>query len=299
MGKFDTRAELLLLTSGERTGLMKILSPKNQPLAAPEGLAAGTTMYLSAAINPSETLDEIERMVRADDPEAADQMRASFDSVTLGEGEKISPRKDIIDNLREPLLFSFGFSRPYSPESPRFTLSIGHRSKSAIERVVEKLRTMVGLIDRDVRGTTVYDAPTPFKLSVALTNDRLLFGSTASVEDALQTTRDSGLAPDPTFKKTLELAPKEAWLVLYVDGKRLYEGVAELAKFKAALMQQQMTGNIGAGIAYGMAEAFSPGETDNSAAMRRVAEFQSSGIFTLTTTSDGIRFTLLNLAAEK
>lgn len=299
MGKFDTRAELLLLTSGERTGLAKILSPKNQPLAAPEGLPVGTTMYVSMGINPSETLEEIERMVRADDPEAADQMRASLESVPLGEGEKISPRKDIIDNLREPILFTFGLARPYSPESPRFTLSIGHRDKSAIERVIEKVRPMVGLLDRDVRGMTVYDAPTPFKLSIALTNDRLIFGSTASVEDALQTTQDSGLASDPTFKKTLDLAPREAWLVLYVDGKRLYEGVAELAKHKMALMQQQMTGNIGAGIAYGMAEAFSPGETDNSAAVRRVAEYQSSGILTITTTSDGIRVNMLNLAAEK
>lgn len=298
-GRYDTRVEAMLLTSGERTGLMKILSPKNRPVAAPDGISADTAMFMTAAINPAEVLEEIERMVRADDPEAADQMRESLDSMTLGEGEKISPRKDIIENLREPLTFSFGFVKPYSPESPRFTLSIGHRSKPAIERVVEKLRTMVGLLDRDVRGTTVYDAPAPFKLSIALTNDSVVFGSTNSVEEALQTGRDAGLAPDPTFKRTLDLAPKEAWLTLYVDGKRLYEGIAELAKHKMSLMQQQMTGNIGAGIAYGMAEAFSPGETDNSAAMRRVAEYQSAGILTVTTTSDGIRVALLNGVPEK
>jgi hypothetical protein len=298
-GRCDTRVEIMLLTSGERTGLMKILSPKNRAVGAPDGISADTTMFMSAALNPAETLDEIERMIRANDPEAADEMRESLESVTLGEGEKISLRKDIIDNLREPLTFTFGLAKPYSPESPRFTVSIGHRSKSAIERVVEKFRTMVGLLDRDVRGTTVYDAPVPFKLSVALTNDSVIFGSTNSVEEALQTGRDAGLAPDATFKRTLELAPKEAWLMLYVDGKRLYDGIAELGKHKVSLMQQQMTGNIGAGIAYGMAEAFSPGETDNSAALRRVAEFQSAGILTVTTTSDGIRVSLLNGVPDK
>ncbi len=297
-GKTDSRTECLLLTSGERTGLMKILTPKNKPVAAPGGVGNEAAFFGSAALSVPEILDEVERMIRTTDPEAADSMRDSMQSVPLGENETISPRKDIIDNLREPITMAMGFAKPYSPQSPRFHISIGHKNKAAMERVIEKVRTLAGFSDRDVKGNTVYD--TPFGLSLGITNDTAYFGSAASIDTAIQGGDDASISGDPEFKRCLEIAPKEAWFVFYTDARRMYEAAAELAKHKDAMMQQGMTGNVGAMAGYGMLTGLlGDSEKPDADGLRRLAELQGSGMATIATTSDGIRITIFNLAPKK
>ncbi|MBI5864228.1 MAG: hypothetical protein HZB38_06950 [Planctomycetes bacterium] len=295
-GRVESRMEMMVLTAGERSGLMKILTPKNRPFGIPKTISADTSFFLSAALNPPDVVDEIERMVRAGDPDAADQMRESLESVEVGEGEKISIRKDIIANLREPLTFGIGFTKPVTPKSGRFGVSIGHSNKQALERVIEKIKGMTGLIDHDVQGTVVYDMPAPLSLSLCVASDAVIFGTTATVEAALESSAGAGLADDATFKKTMELMPKEGWMLFYVDGRRLFEAIAELAKERQSLMQQMMMGKIEVAIAYGMMASM--GEDATPEALRKMAENQNSGAFALTTTADGLRLTGINIAPE-
>lgn len=297
-GKCDSRAEMLLVTSGERTGMMKILTPKNKAVAAPPGVSSDAMLFGVAALSVPEILDEIERAIRATDPEAADSMRDSMQSMPLGEGEAISPRKDILDNLREPIALSIGFAKPYSPQSGRLHLSIGHKNKAALERVIEKVRTLAGFSDRDVKGNTVYD--TPFGLSLAVTSDTAYFGTAASIDTAIQGGEGASIAGDAEFKRCLEVAPKEAWLVFYANAARMYEAAAELSKYKDSMMQQGMTGNVGAAIGYGILQGLvGESEKPDLDTLKKMGEIQSSGIATVATTPDGIRFTMINLAPKK
>lgn len=296
--EFESKIEALLLLSGERTGLAKLLSMKNRPVSPAATVSAENSFYAGLNANVTEILDELERMIRRDDPDAADQMRASIESIELPDGQTLNPRKEVLEHLRAPLTFALTFRQPYGPQSTHMLLTLGHRDKAALARFLEQLSSMFPgmLIQREVRGTLVYENLF-LGFSLASTNDALIIGTTNAVDTALQTpTPVKSLAADPTFQRAAALAASEAWGVVYVDSRRVFEAAIELAKNKDASTTTQPA-NL---IALGIVEAFTNGIEENELdTVRRLAAYQAPSIITLTTTPAGIRIVQVQLVPGK
>jgi len=297
---FESRLEAMLLISGERTGLAKIFSMKNRPVMPPPSVSADNFIYASMNANATEMLDEIERMIRRDDPEAADEMRASLESMELPDGETLSLRKELLENLREPLTFAMAFQRPYGPQSTQLQLTLGHRDQQALSRFLEKASSLSGgmMTEREVRGTLAYDLAFG-GFSLAPTDQAIIAGTTNAVEAALETPVPArNLAADPGFKRAAALAPREAWGLVYVDSRRMFEAALEMAKNRAALMATQFT-NPANTIALSIVEAFTMGiDEDQLDAARQLARYQAPTIITVATTPDGIRLTQIQLMPD-
>jgi hypothetical protein len=320
---FESKLESLLLISGERAGLAKILSMKNRPVAPPASISADNLLYASLGANLTEIIDEIERMIRRDDPAAADELRAGLESMPLPDGGTLNIRKELLETLREPLTFAMAFQRPYGPQSTRLRLSVGHRDKDAVARFLEKLSSLpqLPMVERELLGTLVYDIPF-FSFSLAPTDDAILVGTTNAVDAALQTPApQESLAADALFKRAAALGPSEAWGVLYMDSRRMFEAALEMAKNKEALVASQfsnpasmfallLTELFTAGIdeefsnpasmfALLLTELFTAGiDEDRIDAAGRLARYQGSTLITVATTPEGIRFTQIQLAPD-
>ncbi|MFO0838527.1 MAG: hypothetical protein U1D55_08350 [Phycisphaerae bacterium] len=292
--KYDSSVDVMLLLEGERTGLAKILSPKNAEFAPPLDASGETAMCLSMHLNPADVLDEILRITRQMDPERADEMAHEMESVPVG-GERVNIRKDIVDNLSEPVTMSLSFARPFGTDSPRVLFSINHRNRAALQRVLELTPL---LTPRDLQGTTIFDLPVG-GMSVATTSTRMMLGTLPAVEAGMRATGEGGLSSEAEFKRALALAPREGWLMIYADGRKMLEAAVGLARHREKL-QSAMMNNFATAIAFGIASAtsasFEDGKLDQAG---KLVEYQSPSILTITTTSDGVRATQFNLKPEK
>jgi hypothetical protein len=298
--QFESKLEAMLLLNGERSGLAKILSMKNRPVTSPASVPADSFIYASVNANPIEILDELEAMIRRDDPDAADEMRASTESLELPGGEKVSLRKELLEKLCEPLTFAMAFQRPYGPQSTWLQLTLGHRDKEAVACFLENVSSLTGetLLKREAHGRLAYDLAYG-GFSLAPTDKAIIAGTTNAVDAGLQAP-DPGqsLAADPGFQRATALAPREAWGVLYVDSRRLFETAFEMAKNKDALTAGQVA-NPANLIALGIVEAFTMSIDDNQIdAARQLAKYQAPSIITVATTPDGIRLTQIQLRPE-
>lgn len=294
---YDSKLEALLEMTGERTGLAKILSLKNRPAALPSTAGAETCMTFSANLVVSDLLDEVERIIRQSDPAEADQMHSAMSAVPMGENAKVDLRKELFDQLREPLALSVGFTKPYDLSSARAVLSIGHKSKDAIDRFMAKVsEAMPGtLTDRDLRGVHVYD--TPFKMSVAATSDSVLAGSSAAIDTAVVGGAEGGLANDANYKRAAEFLPKEASMMFYFDGRRMLDAMLEVAKDRETLMMSAMS-NPANMFAAGMAESYGEIKPEQREKARKLLDYATISIGAVTTTDDGLRFTMVALPAK-
>lgn len=296
---YDYMLDAVLLMSGERTGVAKILSMKNRSTAPTAGALTDTCISFNLNLNISEFLDEIERIIRQSDPDEADQMRAAMSAVPLGQDVKVDLRKELFDNLREPLSINIGFTKPFDQNSTRLVLSIGHKNKEALERFIGKIGEATGqLTARDLRGTQVFDSA--FKVSIAVTSDAVLAGSTPAVEAALASSgsSESGLAADATYKRATAQAPKEASVMFYVDGRRLMEALLEIAKDRDALMMSAMVNPLNM-LPAGMAEAYGEIKPDQREKAKKMLDYVGATVGTLTNTEDGLRLTIVNLLPGK
>lgn len=294
--QFEGKCEALVLFRGQPSGLAKILSMKNRPVSPPPSVPDDSGLYASLNVDVLATVDELERMVRREDAEAADELRATVESMQLPDGQTLNLRQELLENLSPPLTFVLGFRRPYGPQSTYVRVTIGQRDQKVTARFLEKLSNLWpgSLIQREVGGAVAYDVLGG--VSVASEEQVLVVGTSAAVDETLQGVSSSGsLAADPRFQQAAALVPAEAWGVLYVDSRRVYEAALELSKNKAALMgtQLQNPANV---IALKMAEAFaSDGDEDQSEAARQTAKYLAPSIYTATTTPDGILLTQIEL----
>ncbi len=295
---YDGKFEALVQMSGERSGLAKLLTMKNREVEPARSVSSETVVFASLNISALEALDEIERMVRQSDPAAADEMRTSLQEVPMPDG-KLDLRKELFENLREPLTIAWSFVRPYGPDSPRILLSIGHRDRPAMERLLALLASSTGmLIQRELAGVQVFDVGM-WGLSLAPTGDAFLLGNTPAVEARLQGPPGGTLAEDVAFQRAARLVPREAWLTLYIDSYRLYEAALGLARHRAA-MEDMLFTNPAAIMSVSMLDSLTGGEVSEEKveAARRLLKYQSPSLMTVTTTTDGIRLTSIQLKPE-
>jgi hypothetical protein len=295
---YDGKFEALVQMSGERTGLPRILAMKNRAVEPARSVSSEVVMFASVNVSALEVLDEVERMVRQADPSAADQMRSSLREIPTPDGT-LDLRKELFENLREPLTFAWSFVRPYGPDSPRMLLSIGHKDRPAMERLLATLSASTGLLtQRELAGVQIFDVMM-WGFSLATTSDAVLLGNPPAVEAHVQAAPSESLTEDAAFRRAARLAPREAWLTLYVDSYRMCEAALGLARHRAAMESMSFT-NPAAMMSLSLLDSLAGGEVNEQKveAARKLLKYQAASIMTITTTTDGIRLTSIQLKPE-
>lgn len=292
----ESRFEALTLIKGERTGLAKILSMPNAPVAPAPIVSGDTAMLFSMNLNAGELYQEIERIVRQIDPDTADQMRQSIEAVPNPnqEGQTINLRKELIENLREPIRFVLGFAQPYGVDSPRVLMTMGHRDQAAISKLLSLGGAMFS--PRDVRGTQVYDFPFG-GVSLATTSDTIVMGNGKAVESGLAGGDSGGLSADAEFQRTARHLPREASMVVYFDYRRFMDAALALLPHRSELEAAMMT-NVGAAMAGGMVAAMFPNE-NAAEEIKNSARYAAPSMLVVETTSDGIKLSSVQLKPKE
>lgn len=292
--EYDAKSEAILFMRGDRSGIPSLLSMENRPVTPPAALASRPIFAMWFHINPVKVVDEIERMVRKVSPEQADEMRRNLENAPGPDGETLNLRKDLIENLREPLTFSFGFARPYTPDSLRILFSIAHRKADTIIKLLE---SSLPAAPRDMREATVFDFP-PFGVSLAISPDRFYSGITAAVESALQASEGQELAADADFKRAAKLLPEEAWGVFYFNPGHLLDAMIAYGE-KRDELKEMASMSAGPMIAQSFAEMYSTRfKTAKPDDVRPLLKYYGPMVFTLTTTPDGLRISQIVLRPE-
>jgi hypothetical protein len=213
-----------------------------------------------------------------------------MESVEISEGEKINFRQDVFKILQPPVTFSMGFKRPYGVDSATVLISLGHKGRDVLTKLIE---TSPLTLARELQGADVYDAPVP-GIVLALTDDQVFVGTTPEVEAAIQA-RQGGLASTPEFRAVAASAPADAWFTMFVDSRKLTDAVLGLLDKRAELEQAGMA-HPSAYIALSMIGAYGDTLTpENADQMRKLLPYYSTGFLTIRTTPDGLHLRLTQL----
>lgn len=292
--EYDTRVDALALVSGERSGLVKILTMENREVSPPRESPADSLFFLSINLDPGGIADEWVRMVSKYDASMGDELRAALAKAPLPDGTTIDVRKDVLGNIRGPLDCIVQITRPYAPDSVRFLLTLGHRDKAAVGKLITLLSDMLPLTDREVRGTLVQDLPFG-GLSVATTPDKLLFGASAAVDAALAGESSGGLATTSAFQRIAALGPKQACVSSYVDSRRVFEAVLELSRNRDAISAAAFT-NPAPMMALQLLEASGePIKSSQLDSAAKLAPYHNVSLINLATTPDGIHLSIIEM----
>jgi hypothetical protein len=295
--QYDSRAELLLLMNGERAGLAKLLSLENRPIAPPSSIAADTPLYAGVNIEVPKLLDDIERMMRASDAEAADSFRKSLEAMPLpGAPEPVNGRREFLDHLTGPLTFAVTLAKPIGPNCARLLLSLGHKDQTALVRFFSQMQGM--LQPRDVRGTQVFDVLLAQGISIAAASDKLYVGSTPGIESALQNDKSDALAETSLWRRAAKSLPEQAWFVFYMDQQKLITTALELAKNKDAAPQAPGM-DFGGMLISSLSGVGENAKAEHLAQLRKLAKYAAQSVLTIETTSEGLKMTQVTLKPEQ
>jgi hypothetical protein len=291
---YESRFDALLVLKGDRSGLAKILSMDNAAIAPPANIGEENAIYVCGNIDAGVLVDEVQRMIRQQDPAAAEQMAQSLGDVDTEDGP-MNIRKDVIDNLRAPARFMIGFGKPYGPDTVHLIASIGHRDKTAMERLLAMVAPMspMPLSDRDVNGHRLWEMG---GIAMSVADDAILVGSSRAVESMLRGEAvGAALAESRAFKNAAEHLPGEASGIIFADSRRMFEGALALAKQRDAIMANAManpTAMLALQMAEGMTSAIKQDQLDVAG---KLLKYQTAGLLTMRTTSDGIVFSQVTL----
>ena len=284
---YDSKSEALLLLEGERSGLVKLLEMKNQPVAPGASIDADSLFYARLSADVSEFYKQLEQTIRQVDHAAADQLRDAA-SIKFANGEVLNVRSELLEHLTPPLSFMLAFEQPYGAQSTRFIISLAHKQRPALARFLKQLADLFPgmLLGHAVGDLTVYDSQL-LGLALTVTDRELLIGTCAAIEAAIPNPRSrAALADNPTFKQATALVASEAWGVVYVDTPRMYAAILELHKYKDSLVPTQPANALALAIVNTFTSEF---VGTDPAVIERLKSYQNPNIFTLTSTPEGIQ----------
>lgn len=295
--QIDTRMEGALTMRGDRVGLMKILSMENRDLTPDGKVGADNLMYAALNINPPAVLEEVERITRQVDPDSADEMRRGMEGIELPDGGTLNLRTELVGNLTGPLTFGLGFARPLAADAARMVLSIGHRDKATITRLMDLLISAGGgmFTDRDLNGSRIYDMGM-VSMSMAASADRIFMGNTPTVESALRGSEADSLAATAEFRRSARLAPQQGWMLFYMDQRRFLENAIGLVRFQSEM--EQAFGNVSAMMGLAMVQQMGL-KAEEAEDAKVLLKYAGPSIMTIATTSEGLRLTALTLRPSK
>lgn len=287
---YDSMFEGTLLMSGERRGLARVLSMPNRPWA-PDADFTAAAVYLRASLSAGALVEELERMLRQVEPDAADELAAGL-MFPLGDGSQpLDLRHELLEALGPPVELSVSVAPPGAAASPRVLLRVALRSREGLDRFLDAVATRAPaiLVRREIAGQAVYGVPA-LGASLAWNNGELVAGTTTAVSESSGAGGATRPASAPARAKRLaELLPPETSLVLYLDWAAL-RGAGGAPPTGTAPSHPAPA--LGRWIAQAIAEAF---EADASAAADRAAAVAPTSLTTMTTATDGVRITSYQL----
>jgi hypothetical protein len=97
------------------------------------------------------------------------------------------------------------------------------------------------------------------------------------------------LAEDASFRRAQRNVPKEAWCLVYIDQRKLMQGVIELARKK-----EQLAGDLAATITLMMLQNTGMDFSDEKLS-QKMLQYSAPSIFTISTTTQGIHVSMVGL----
>ncbi len=283
---YEWKIDALLLLAEQRTGVARLLSSENLPVAPAANVSADTAMYLACNLNVPQWLDELGPRLAGEGETAA-----SWTEWQSPSGETVSLREMFFDHLVGPLTASLSIVRSPVP-GVRLLLGIGHRDQAAVARGLSGPLAADWLRPREAQGAQVFDVgPLPFLpmpgLSLAATPDRLIVGNTAAVESALAPPAGPALRDTDTWKRAARCVPEHAWLTIYVDNRKLLDELLELANKPP----EAAAPDLGTVILAGMMQSIGA----DASGLERLRRYSAQAVYTIATTPSGVRFTAVQL----
>ncbi len=296
---YDSKFELLALMEPQRSGLAQVLSMTNSETIPPATVSANSSLLIRANLSVPKILDQVERMIRQEDPAKADEFRGGFEVCQMPNGETANLYRELTDYLVGPLVLSLGISKPIGPDSVRAEVAMGHSDQSAMVRFFS--RYLVGMLQpRELRGTQVFDIafPMPTGMSLVPTADRLVIGNEAVIQGAIESSAANPLSESELWQRAARYVPEESWLLIYSDQRRLYEAAFDLKEHQVDFMgdsmdmSKMMLMQIMAALTQGVDEA-------DIEQARGLLKYLAPTIMTATTTDEGVRLAIVTLKPEE
>ncbi|MCH7604341.1 MAG: hypothetical protein IIB54_16425, partial [Planctomycetes bacterium] len=298
-GEIDGHIRGFLEIKGNAVGLAKLLMMPNRRTAPPASISADVAIFANANIDPSAILSEVVEIVARINPDAGEKLRAGM-KFPQADGSTLDIQKDIIGFMTGPLFGGLLLSSPYDNDHVGAIIVLGHKSREAMEKLLAMIPIPPGiLVPREMMGNTIYDVSVIPGLSIGVTDKVLIvLGTQPAIDSYLrgETRAGGGLAESPEFKRALRHVASESNVMLFFDGKRLFD--AQLAIQKAgdvAEMPQFMAAPAGAFLRYALLQDFIGNKIEDAKALRK---YQTSGIFTMSKQADGLRFDAVTLTGS-
>jgi len=303
---YEWKVDALLLLGDKRAGLVKLLSMENRPAAPPADISADTCVYATCNLDVPQWLAEIETRLSPPPAPGAPGPARPWMEMQLSDGQTVNLRQALFDYLNGPLTACFRIGRSPGPPGARFLLSIGQHDQAAVARFLSGPVAQGFLQAREVRGMQIFDlGPLPLLpvpgLSVAVTPDRLVVGSTAAVEGALAPTSTEPLRETDAWKRVARYVPEQASFTLYVDNRKLLDSLLELAK-KPPEPTASGPGapDLGTMILAGLLQSMGGGAPGGDlSGLERLRRYTTQAIYTIATTPQGVQFTAVQVRPEK
>lgn len=284
--EYEYRCDALLAVSGDRHGLARLATPENRPIDPPRGVPADAALLVTVQLEPSNMWDAWLDVLRRTDPSQATELASA--AAAFGPPDApIDLRKELLARLRGPLTIWLAPGAPTAVDAARLVVSLGCTDSSTIGQVFDRLAPLAGgaITARETGGRRVFEFG-PAGVALATGREEVLLGTRAAVERAIGGESTASLVDDPTFRKALALAPREAWALIFVDRRRLLE-----ARLAAAVTRpDEASTDLGERFAASVV-----GSAAGQPGARELLRFQAAAIATLATTPEGLRFTSLQL----
>ncbi len=289
----------LEISKGERIGLPKILLMENTSTNPPSTVPADAIFYGSINLNPATILEEVIAITSRIDPPAAEQMRAAM-KITMLDGTTLDIQKDVIAHLTGPLSMMLSADKPFNNEDFTAYMAIEHDSVDAIKKIFTSIVPPGMLMPSELLGHSVLDVPMMPGLCFAVTDKAMMSATRTAAENYIrgEGKSDRGLKGNRTFKAAAKHVPRKTSAVFYGDGRRAMDAQVAIDKKGDIAPNSQLPFGmpIGMVLRWMVGQGADPDLLKYADAMRK---YQTAGIVTLASESDGIRFDAVTILQKE
>ncbi|MEW6250488.1 MAG: hypothetical protein AB1716_07560, partial [Planctomycetota bacterium] len=213
----DMQMDMLLMLDKQGGDVAKLLAMENRPTAPPASISADTSFYVGLNVNPQQLVEQVVKLAAGE--EQAQQLQVGLQQAPL-------------DALRGPVTLEVGLTSGKNPL--RALAAVGHTDQARVAAfLAQQAAGAPGmLVAREVGGVQAYDLklppPLPDGISVAASKDRLIVGTSASVDTAIEAPAQT-LAETDGWRLAARMVPDQSWFTFYMDSRRLMKGLLDLA----------------------------------------------------------------------
>lgn len=238
-------------------GLMKLVPTKPTSFTPPAFVSADATSFSTFQVDFAQLLPAIQKIAQGLPPEMGAQVQMGLGQASFIAGPILSnlgPQINIVQTIR----------KPYSADSQTQLIAIETRDAQTLEAVLTQMgQQFMGLEPRDFNGNPIWDmsdllgavmAQMPMggggggDLVMAIGANRLMFGPTAAVEDAMRLADDADaprLADDARFKAAQAAFPKSGLAYSWTNARAAYDYARWSAANMEDILRQQLIAQFG------------------------------------------------------